>query len=229
MAHSLLPDVNTASSLPQTFPDKHRTRGRLLLKIASAAVLVMFVAECLRIFVGSNFHTVVPGKCYRSAQPTASFLESVQRTYGVCTIINLRDENEDEAWYQQEKQAAQRLNLKLVNAGLSSKEQPPDVDFHTFVRAMKDSPEPILIHCANGNDRTGLASAVYLMMRTDTSVAQARSHLSLRYGHIAWSKASCLHRILDNYESWLAEVGKSHSPDNFYDWGLHVYRQEAPR
>jgi protein tyrosine phosphatase (PTP) superfamily phosphohydrolase (DUF442 family) len=228
MAHSLLPDVNPAT-MPASLPRQAASRGRLIVKIAGAAVVVMFVAECLRIFVGSNFHTVVPGKCYRSAQPTASFLESVQRTYGVCTIINLRDENEDEAWYQQEKHAAQRLNLKLVNAGLSSKEQPPEVDFHTFVRAMKDSPEPILIHCANGNDRTGLASAVYLMMRTDASVAQARGHLSLRYGHIAWSKASCLHRILDNYESWLGEVGKTHSADNFYYWGMNVYRQEAPR
>src|SRR5262249_25398199 len=127
------------------------SRIRLILKIVLSALLVMFVAECLRIFVGSNFHTVVPGKCYRSAQPTAAFLENVHRTHGICTIINLRDENEDEPWYREEKHAALRLNLKLFNAGLSSKEQPPEVDFHTFVRAMKDAPEPILIHCANGN------------------------------------------------------------------------------
>jgi len=225
MAQSVLPAESAGNVAPRHAP----SRVRLIVKIVIAATFVMFVAECLRIFVGSNFHSVVPGKCYRSAQPTAVFLENVQRTHGVCTIINLRDENEDEPWYQEEKQALKRLKMNLVNAGLSSKEQPPDHDFHRFMRAMKDSPEPILIHCANGNDRTGLASAVYLMLRTDTPMAEARGQLSLRYGHIAWSKASCLHRILDGYESWLTQTGKAHSADNFYYWGMNVYEQEAPR
>jgi protein tyrosine phosphatase (PTP) superfamily phosphohydrolase (DUF442 family) len=225
MAQSVLPAENAKNTTRPRIP----SRIGLLLKICAAAVLVMFVAECLRIFVGTNFHTVVPGKCYRSAQPTAAFLEIIHRTHGIGTIVNLRDENEDEPWYQEEKQAAKHLNLRLMNAGLSSKEQPPAVDFRVFVRAMKDAPEPILIHCANGNDRTGLASAVYLMMRTDTPLAEARGHLSLRYGHISWSKASCLHRILNSYETWLTDSGKTHSPDNFYYWGMNVYEQESPR
>jgi protein tyrosine phosphatase (PTP) superfamily phosphohydrolase (DUF442 family) len=200
---------------------------RILLKAIAFAVIVMFVAECLRIFAGGNFYSVVPNKCFRSAQPTPAFLENAQRSYGIRSIVNLRDENDDEPWYQQEKQAAQRLGLQLINAGLSSKEQPPDEDFHKFVQAMKDAPEPILIHCANGNDRTGLASAVYLLMRTNTPMKQARGQLSLRYGHIAWSKASCLHRILDSYEAWLQQTGKEHNADHFYFWGMNVYRMEV--
>ena len=205
------------------------SRTRLLVKGACVAGFVMLTAECLRIFVGSNFNTVVPGKCFRSAQPNARFLESAQRSYGVASIINLRDENEDEAWYHEEKNTAERLGVKLFNAGLSSKEQPPEIDFHRFVRTMRDAPEPVLIHCANGNDRSGLASAVYLLMRTDTPIHQARGQLSLRYGHIPWTKASCLGRILDNYEAWLSETGKVHTAEHFYYWGIHIYRQEEPR
>ena len=206
---------------------RRRLGRRAIFKGIGLAALAMLLAECLRIFVGSNLHEVVPGKCYRSAQPTASLLESAERTYHIRSIVNLRDENEDESWYQEEKESARRLGLSLINAGLSSKEQAPDEDFRKFVQAMKDAPEPILIHCANGNDRTGLASAVYLMMRTDTPIREARRQLSLRYGHIAWSKASCLGRVLDSYESWLLSAGLTHHADQFYFWGMNIYRQET--
>ena len=226
MAQSVLPTDSTPDAPSSRRP---QSRSLLLVKGAFVAAFVVFIAEGLRIFVGANFHTVIPGRCYRCAQPTAAFLESSQRNYGVRTIINLRDENIGEPWYDEEDEARKALKITLKNAGLSSKEQPPEVDFHTFVKAIKEAEEPVLIHCANGNDRSGFASAVYLMMRTDTPVAEARGQLSLRYGHFAWTKASCLHRILDSYESWLTETGKTHSPDHFYYWGINVYRQESLR
>jgi protein tyrosine/serine phosphatase len=204
------------------------SRKRIIVKGAVLAVVVMFVAECLRIFVGANFYAVVPGRCYRSAQPTPQFLESIKRTHGIVAILNLRggDENGDEAWYQNEKAAAERLGLKLFPAGLSSSEQPPEEDFWKFVQALDECPEPMLIHCANGNDRTGLASAIYLMMRTDTPIAEARKQLSLRYGHFYWSKAKCLHRILDSYEEWLAREGKTHSAAHFRTWAQYEFRRQ---
>jgi protein tyrosine phosphatase (PTP) superfamily phosphohydrolase (DUF442 family) len=229
MLDTLIPSEPAPTRTPALSPPTQPLQTRLIVKCLVLAAVVMFVAECLRIFVGSNFHDVVPGKCYRSAQPTAQFLETAHNAYGIRSIVNLRDENEDAPWYQQEKHAAERLGVTLLNAGLSSKEQPPDVDFHTFVQAMKDAPEPILIHCANGNDRTGLAAAVYLMMRTKTPMPEARGHLSLRYGHFAVGKALCLHRILDSYEAWLQDNGWEHSADRFYYWGMNVYRQEVIR
>jgi protein tyrosine phosphatase (PTP) superfamily phosphohydrolase (DUF442 family) len=227
----MLNTLTPAKTAPGPLPS-FRLKGLRLSKTAMAkgmalAVVAMFVAECLRIFVGSNFNNVVVGKCYRSGQPTAAFLETVQRTHGIRSIVNLRDENIDAPWYQEEKSAAERLGIQLINAGLASTEQPPEEDFHKFVTAMRDAPEPVLIHCANGNDRTGLASAVYLLMRTDTPMKEARGQLSLRYGHISWSKAACLGRILDSYENWLAATGKVHSADHFYQWGITEYRQEA--
>jgi protein tyrosine phosphatase (PTP) superfamily phosphohydrolase (DUF442 family) len=228
MLDTAIPTKSAHTQSATSFSARQRPGAGLLVKCIVLAIGIMFVAECLRIFVGSNFHSVAAGKCYRSAQPTPQFLESVQRTHGIRSIVNLRDENDDELWYRQEKQAAQRLGLQLINAGLCSKEQPPDEDFRRFVQAMKDAPEPILIHCANGNDRTGLASAVYLLMRTPTSLKEARGQLSLRYGHFALGKALCLHRILDNYESWLVENHREHSPAQFELWGLNVYRQEEP-
>jgi protein tyrosine phosphatase (PTP) superfamily phosphohydrolase (DUF442 family) len=227
MLDTAIPTKSAHTQSATSFSARQRPGAGLLVKCIVLAIGIMFVAECLRIFVGSNFHSVAAGKCYRSAQPTPQFLESVQRTHGIRSIVNLRDENDDELWYRQEKQAAQRLGLQLINAGLCSKEQPPDEDFRRFVQAMKDAPEPILIHCANGNDRTGLASAVYLLMRTNTPMGEARGHLSLRYGHFAWTKTSCLNRILDSYEAWLAQNGWEHDAERFYYWGMHEFRQEV--
>lgn len=226
MLDTLQKTESPARAANTAVPARRRTRW-LLAKGVALAVLVMFSAEVLRLFVGFNFHPVASGKCYRSGQPTPEFLEDTQRTYGIKSIVNLRGDNPDDLWFQQEDAAAKRLGLILYDAGLGGRDQAPEVDFAKFIQAMKDAPEPILIHCANGNDRTGFGAAVYLLMRTDSSMAQARKHLSLRYGHIPVGKTLCLHRYLDSYEDWLAVTGKKHHPDHFYYWGMHVYRQEV--
>jgi protein tyrosine phosphatase (PTP) superfamily phosphohydrolase (DUF442 family) len=203
-----------------------RARLRLIVRCAFVAGVTMLIAETLRIFVGGNFHAVVPGHCYRSGQPSADFLETVSRTHGIRAIINLRDENEGEPWYDEEKEAAQRLGITLINAGLSGSEMPPAEDFVKFIIALEACPEPMLIHCCNGNDRTGLASALYLLMRTDTPLPEARRQLSLRYGHFRWGKAGCLQRMLDSYEAYLASNKVEHTPGHLHHWACDLYKQE---
>jgi protein tyrosine phosphatase (PTP) superfamily phosphohydrolase (DUF442 family) len=221
-----------AASQPQDAPAKasatppRRSRVGLVVQCICLAGFAMLVAECLRIFVGGNFHSVVSGKCYRSGQPTAEFLITVQRTHDIKAILNLRDENDDEPWYQEEKQAAERLGIKLINAGLNGSAPTPADDFAKFIKALEACPEPMLIHCANGNDRTGLASTLYLLMRTDTPMPEARRQLSLRYGHISWGKAGCLQRTLDAYEAWLASKDYEHTPEHLHHWACHVYVPE---
>jgi protein tyrosine phosphatase (PTP) superfamily phosphohydrolase (DUF442 family) len=203
-----------------------RSPVRIFVRCAFLAGLTMLIAEVLRIFVGGNFHAVVPGHCYRCGQPTADFLETVSRTHGIRAIINLRDENIGDSWYDEEKEAADRLGIQLINAGLSASEQPPAEDFIKFIIALEACPEPMLIHCCNGNDRTGLASALYLLMRTDTTVPEARRQLTLRYGHFRWGKAGCLQRMLDSYEAYLASNNLEHTPKHLHYWACNLYRQE---
>ena len=68
------------------------TALRPLAKGVALAVVVMVVAECLRVFVGANFGCVAPGLCYRSSQPSPAFLANMKRTYGIRSVINLLHE-----------------------------------------------------------------------------------------------------------------------------------------
>jgi len=228
--HAMDASMATCSTLPQPRIKPTHWRQGSILWLASALLLLVCVsavlAEAANVFLGRNFRTVVPGQCYRSAQPNALMLAEVKEAHGILSILNLRDENEDESWYQEEVQAAKKLGIKLVNVGLSSRAQPPEHDFVRFVDGMDACPQPMLIHCASGNDRTGLASAVYMLLYTNVTPAEARGQLTMRYGHIPWGKAACLQRILDNYETWLCETNQTHSPDNFRLWARTAYRPE---
>ncbi len=194
-----------------------------ILKGIVLAIMVMLVAECLRVFVGTNFGCVMPGLCYRSSQPSPAFLASMKRTYGIRSVINLRDENNDDAWYRAEKQAAQELGIQLVDAGLWSKEPPKHDELCNVVKLIAAAPEPMLIHCASGSDRTGFASAIYQLVHTDTPLDEARQQLHVRYGHFAWTATGCLDRTLENYAKWLSNNGWQHDRARFLHWVEHVH------
>src|SRR5947209_1229661 len=99
MLETALP-MDLSISQPEADAPARTSRPRLwlVLQAVGLACFVMFAAECLRIFVGSNYHCVMPDKCYRAAQPTPAFLESMQQAHGIRSILNLRDENDDQAW-----------------------------------------------------------------------------------------------------------------------------------
>jgi protein tyrosine/serine phosphatase len=189
------------------------------------ALVLVFGAEAARTAFGSNFHTVVPGRCYRCAQPSPANLRMVARTYGIRTIINLRGV-EERRWYENERAIAHDLGIHMGDHGMWAQRPPTEQEFHDVVRAMDEAVEPIVIHCVSGIDRTGIVSAVFLLLRTDATVAEAWGQLSPRYGHNPWGAAACQDRVLAAYVAWLAEHGLRHRPEHFRRWALEEYRQE---
>ncbi len=55
-----------------------------------------------------NFHVVSEGKVYRSAQLSAGKLSDYIQKYGIKSILNLR-EIDDERWYREEIAVAKRF------------------------------------------------------------------------------------------------------------------------
>jgi protein tyrosine phosphatase (PTP) superfamily phosphohydrolase (DUF442 family) len=201
------------------------TRPFLVVKALLLALALVVGAEVARTAFGSNFHTVVAGRCYRCAQPSADDLETLVKSLGIRSIVNLRG-YDDRPWYGAERAAAQRLGVVFADAGIWANSPPTEEEFLNVVRAIDDSPEPILIHCQSGSDRSSMASAVYLLLRTDATLEEAWGQFSPRFGHNPWGRALCQDRILTAYVQWLARQEWSHTPDRFRRWAREEYRQE---
>ena len=156
--------------------------------------------------LSGNFHEILPGELYRSAQPTPSRIERYVAQYGIRSIINLRGANLKAEWYKGEMKASQRLGLRHVDFGLSAKKMPSSEQAHELVKLMKSLPKPILVHCKGGSDRSALASALYLAAVAGRGEEDAEGQISFRYGHIGipfFSATFAMDVGWEKYESWL--------------------------
>ncbi|EJJ24629.1 dual specificity protein phosphatase family protein [Rhizobium sp. CF142] len=130
-----------------------------------------------------NFHEVLPGELYRSAQPSGADIDTYAARYGIRTILNLRGENTAN-WYMQETEAARKAGITHINYPLSASRDVTPEQAHELLALMRDAPKPILIHCQAGADRTGLVSVLYLQQIAGIDEETAEEQLSVRFGHI---------------------------------------------
>jgi protein tyrosine/serine phosphatase len=132
-----------------------------------------------------NFNAVVPGEFYRSAQLTPAQLSEYAGAYKIRTVINLRGDNKGRLWYDAEVKESDHLGIAHVDFGMSARQELTQAQAIALIALMEKAAKPLLIHCKDGADRAGLASALYLAVvkRADPKVAEAQ--LSFRYGHIS--------------------------------------------
>jgi protein tyrosine phosphatase (PTP) superfamily phosphohydrolase (DUF442 family) len=206
-------------------PPAGRGRVRLLVRGIALALVLVFLAEAGRTAFGSNFHTVVPGKCYRCAQPSTATLRMLAQRLGIRSVINLRG-FEDEPWYVREQCLARELGFRIVDQGMWAARPPTEKEMREIIASVDGAEEPILIHCVSGIDRSGIVAAFFLLLRTDASLEVAAAQLSARFGHNPWGKAACQDRVLRAYSTWLGEQGFGHRPERFRRWANEIYEQE---
>lgn len=152
----------------------------------AALVAAIAVGVLLGIrFAGDNFHTVVAGEVYRSAQPSPEAIRRFHTEQKIATIINLRGENAGTGWYDDEVKAARDLGINHIDFRMSAHTELTPDEARQLIALMRDAPKPLLIHCKAGADRTGLASALYLAAIAKQGEAAAEGQLSLRFGHVA--------------------------------------------
>jgi protein tyrosine phosphatase (PTP) superfamily phosphohydrolase (DUF442 family) len=166
----------------------------------------------------SNLHTVLPGRVYRSAQLSAAELEQVIRGKGIRTVINLRGKCDLDDWYPGECRVTHDANVAHEDIGFTAGRLPSTSELRYLVRVLDRAEHPVLIHCRQGADRTGLVAALVLLLYTDSSPGEALCHLSLGYGHLRVGHARYMDVFFELYEEWLREQGKQHTRHEFRRW-----------
>ena len=158
--------------------------------------------------ITGNFHSVIDGQFYRSAQPTSEDLASYVRTHGIKTVINLRGKHPGAAWYDDEVKTAQELGLTHIDFGMSSSKLISPDKAERLVELMASAPKPILIHCLSGADRSGLASSLYVRKIAGLDAASAAGQLSFYYGHVGIPVVSTAYAMDRSWDDIEARDGK---------------------
>ena len=202
-----------------------------LWKLAATVVLLggVTVSWVLRrpLFEG-NLDVVDDGVVMRSAQPTTQ-LADWARQYRLKSVLNLRGGGPGDWWYGNEIRGAKESGLTYYDLPLSATRRPTRRELLQLIDLLDHCTYPLLIHCKSGADRTGLASAVYRMVRRDEAPENALSSFSIEYGHIPLFGTEHLHEPLQEYTAWLERAGLVHSADRFRAWVKNEYVASDPR
>jgi protein tyrosine/serine phosphatase len=166
-------------------------------------------------FMYANSHRL-SDKAWRSAQPAPHQLRRFAKA-GIRTIVNLRGERECGSFYL-ERQACERLGMKLVNFQVRSRAAPTRAEIRAARELFDRIEYPMLMHCKSGADRAGLMSALYRFTKEGVPIEKARAELSLRYGHIRQADTGILDHFFDSY----IEYNRRRSMP-FFDWVDNVY------
>ena len=198
------------------------------LRGVALVVAVYLLVQSLQVFVGLNDHTVIAGRFYRCSQPSASDLSRLIERKQIRTVVNLRGTQQKladprNAWFRNETIVTHDANVSQEDITLSAYLLPPPAEIRRLVEVLDRSEQPILIHCKQGADRTGLAAALVRLLHTDDTIVEARRELWPIYGHFALSRTVAMDQFLDRYELWLTERGEPHSADRLRHWVNLVY------
>jgi len=173
----------------------------ILIFISSLTILLL----CLHLYMEEqgNFHIITPGKAYRSAQLDRDELKYYIKKYNIKSILNLRGENPNAAWYIEELQVSSELNVKHYDIALSAKRELTDEEVRKLIEIFKSAPRPVLIHCKSGADRSGLVAAMWKVVVDGEPKSEARKQLSLLYGHLSTGKTKAMDQFFDEFfEKW---------------------------
>lgn len=164
-----------------------------------------------------NVHVVLPHKIYRSAQLNAQELTAYQQQYHLKSIINLRGIWTDDGWYQVETQFAQQHHLTYVPLYLSAYKLPTHDQLMQLIHILETTPQPYMFHCKSGADRTGLASAISLILfDPNVTIAQLKNEMSWEYN--VSSPRSVGFQVMQNYFYWLQQHHLVCNKTNFLHW-----------
>ena len=178
--------------------------GRIAGAAAAAAVGALMYLAILHLT--GNFHTVIAGEFYRSAQMQGDDLARWTDRHGIRSVVNLRGAHLGTDWYDAEIASARELGLAHFDVQMSAADHIDAATAETLLAVLKQAPKPVLVHCQGGADRTGLATSLYVSAVAGWGEEAAEWQLSFLYGHIGVPKLSYawpMNQSWEALEPWL--------------------------
>lgn len=189
-------------------------------KIIGIFVLVIMGSSALIYVVHDNHvssvYPVLPGEVYRSAQLDREGVELAITSNGIRSIINLRGGNDGKQWYKDEKDVAAANNVTHHDMSFSPHGLPPRRSVRQLADLLMATEKPTLVHCKNGSDRAGLASAIAMLLQEGQSLPSVSKHVS--YNYLAFDPDSTGRLFYKQYDEWLQAKGLAHTASRFRDW-----------
>ena len=180
-----------------------RTLRRTAIVIAGLVILaVLSAAGWLKLngVFGDNVHVVVPGKLYRSALMSRDGLEGLIASAGIASVVSLRAADESEPGFAAEIALLQARGIELQKIPISAVKLPKPVRLGQLIERFDHGPYPMLVHCEEGADRSGLASVIWLVAYDGRSLEDARAtELTWTKGHFAFGQAHAMDDFFDLY------------------------------
>src|SRR5947207_2016071 len=97
---------------------------------------------------------------YRGAQPDRSDYGDLSKL-GVKTVIDLQSDGSP-----REKRLVEAAGMAFYRIPLTTSERPPEAAVKQFLSLVNDrAKQPVYVHCAGGQHRTGVMTAVYRMTK----------------------------------------------------------------
>jgi len=101
----------------------------------------------------------VSDNLFRGAQPNLSSI-TLLKNMGITTIVDLRSESRGKV--EHERREAEALGMRFVHIPIGGFSTPTDEQLASFFALLKEAPaQTIFVHCALGEDRTGVFIAAY--------------------------------------------------------------------
>jgi len=134
-----------------------RTRVRWLRWTLLVVIGLAIAAFAWDYGIQKNFDAVVPGKIYRSGQPSEGQLEEWIQEYRLRSILALRH-----GVPRYERELAERYRVKTYHVPFSAVKGLKKGQWEEIRAILTDENNlPILVHCHGGGDRSGIVTALY--------------------------------------------------------------------
>ena len=176
------------------------------------ALLVAFQFSC----VMAGPREVLPGRLYISGQPDRGECARWIERLGLRSVVNLRGSDEDRRSFTEEKACTDRAGVLRLDLPFLAADDPPRHLVQAFIRRFPSLPEPVLIHCRSGVDRSGMGAFLGAMLM-DRPFDEAASWVRSVFKHPCL-KACTQRRFVNAFEAWCN--GKGRLPDRaaLLDW-----------